>query len=204
MNPESRFTYDVFLVGVGGQGVLTIGDLITEAATRQEIPASFYPTKGMAQRGGLVKVQLRLGRETVGPNIPEKRADLVIAMEVSEALKAVRFVKPGGDFLLYGHVWAPTAVMLGKAPYPTLDQVKEQVREAGATLHYLDPEKMPLYEGTPVAANIYVLGAVIGHTGLGEVLDPSEMARTVQERWKKAAERNAFAFQAGVEATVVE
>jgi len=41
----SRFTpYDVFLVGVGGQGVLTIGDLIAEAALRQGVPVSFYPT----------------------------------------------------------------------------------------------------------------------------------------------------------------
>ncbi len=201
MNPESRFTYDVFLVGVGGQGVLTIGDLITEAATRQEIPASFYPTKGMAQRGGFVKVQLRLGRETVGPNIPEKGADLVIAMEVSEALKAVRFVKPGGDFLLYGHVWAPTAVMLGRADYPSLEQVRGKIQEAGGRMHYLDPESLPLYEGDSVPANIFVLGATLGHTGLGEVLDSSGVARLVQNRWKRGAERNRLAFQAGLDAS---
>ena len=196
----TRFTYDIYLVGVGGQGVLTMGDLITEAAIRQEIPASFYPTKGMAQRGGFVKVQLRLGRQTVGPNISEKGADLVIAMEVSEALKAVRFVKPGGDFVLFGHVWAPTAVMLGKARYPSLDEVQEQVQEAGGKMRYLDPENLPLYEGAHVSANVYVLGAAIARAGFGEVLDPSEMARTVQNRWKRDAERNAFAFQAGLEA----
>jgi len=192
--------YDIYLVGVGGQGVLTVGDLITEAAVKQDIPASYYPTKGMAQRGGFVKVQLRLGREAVGPNIPEKGADLVIAMELSEALKAIRYVKPGGDFVLFGHVWAPTAVMLGKADYPTLEQVLEQVEQAGGKLHYLDPEKLPLYNGAPVAANVYVLGAAAGRTGLGKVLDPAGLARTVQNRWKKAAERNGFAFQAGAEA----
>ena len=91
--------YDIYLVGVGGQGVLTIGEIITTAAFRKGIPVNFYPTKGMAQRGGFVKAQLRLGRETVGPSIPEKGADLVIATEVSETLKAVRFIKPGGDAL---------------------------------------------------------------------------------------------------------
>ncbi|MFQ6099821.1 MAG: 2-oxoacid:acceptor oxidoreductase family protein [Anaerolineae bacterium] len=196
--------YNVYLVGVGGQGVLTMGDLITKAATRQEIPASFYPTKGMAQRGGFVKVQLRLGRQPVGPNIPERGADLVIAMEVSEALKAVRFIKPGGDFLLFGHVWAPTAVMLGKADYPTLDQVKQQVQEAGGRMHYLDPDDLPLYEGALVPANVFVLGAAIGRTGLGEVLDSSDVERVVESRWKKGAERNGFAFRAGVEATVTQ
>lgn len=203
MNHRSQITnYDICLVGVGGQGVLTISDLITEAATHQEIPVSSYPTKGMAQRGGFVKVQLRLGRQTVGPNIPEKGADLVIAMELSEALKAVRFTKPGADFLLFGHVWMPTAVMLGEAPYPTLDQVKEQVQQAGAKLYYLDPVKTPLYEGRPIASNIYVLGAAAGHTGLRKVVTPSALVHTIQERWKKATERNTFAFQSGMEATV--
>ena len=190
--------YDVFLVGVGGQGVLTIGDVITEAALQQGIPASFYPTKGMAQRGGFVKAQVRLGRETAGPNIPEKGADLVIAMEVSETLKAVRFVKPGGDVLLLGHVWPPTACMLGQASYPTLEQVLEQVQEARGVVHYLPPESLPLYEGAPVPANVFLLGAALGRTGLGQVLDPSEVARLVQTRWARGAERNTRAFQAGV------
>ena|GEM_PF-369927 len=190
--------YDVFLVGVGGQGVLTIGDVLTEAALRLGMPVSFYPTKGMAQRGGFVKAQLRLGRQQVGPNIPEQGADLVIAMEVSEALKAVRFVKPGGDFLLFGHVWPPTAVMLGKAPYPALEQVLEQVQEAGGRKHYLAAENLPLYDGQPVPANIFVLGAAVGHTGLGQVLAPSAVAEVIETRWKRGAERNAFAFQAGL------
>jgi indolepyruvate ferredoxin oxidoreductase beta subunit len=192
--------YDICIVGVGGQGVLTICELITEAATHAGIPANFYPTKGMAQRGGFVKAQVRLGRQVCGPNVPEKGADLVIAIELSEALRAVRFIKPGKDFLLFGHVWSPTAVILGKADYPTLEQVLEQVQEAGGSMYYLDPGKLPYYEGAPVPANIYVLGAAIGHTGLGKVIDPSEMAYTVQNRWKRGAERNAFAFQAGMEA----
>jgi indolepyruvate ferredoxin oxidoreductase beta subunit len=197
-NPESQITYDIFLVGVGGQGVLTIGDLLSAAAFQKGLPVNFYPTKGMAQRGGFVKAQVRLGRETVGPQIPARGADLVIAMELSEALKAVRFVKPGKDFLLFGHVWPPTAVMLDKAPYPTLDQVREQVQRAGAKLHYLDPGKRPLYDGAPVPANVYVLGAALGRTGLGEVLDPSEVASLVQNRWQRGAERNALAFRAGL------
>jgi indolepyruvate ferredoxin oxidoreductase beta subunit len=194
--------YDVFLVGVGGQGVLTIGDIIAEAALRKGMPVNLYPTKGMAQRGGCVKAQVRLGRETVGPNIPERGADLVIAMEVSEALKAVRFIKPGSDFVLYGHVWPPTAVMLGKANYPALNQVLNHVRKAGGKMHYLAPQNLPLYEGTPVPANIFVLGAAVGHTGLGEVLGRKEMAQIVQTRWTRGAERNILAFQAGLEGTV--
>jgi hypothetical protein len=122
---------DIFLIGVGGQGLLTIGEVIADAAVALDLPVCFYPYKGMAQRGGLVKAQLRLGRSAVGPNIPPRGADLVIAMEVSEALRAVRVLRPGGEFLLFGERWLPTAVLLGKAAYPALETVLEQVRAAG-------------------------------------------------------------------------
>lgn len=191
---------DVYLVGVGGQGVLTIGEILTSAAVSEAIHASFYPSKGMAQRGGFVKAQLRLGREVVGPNIPEKGADLVIALELSEALKAVRFVRPGGEFLLFGHIWAPRAVMLGKADYPSLEQVLAQVYNAGGTVRYLDPENLPSFSGVPVPANVFVLGAAVGQTGLTNVLPPFSVAHAIESRWAKAAERNLFAFQAGLKA----
>lgn len=191
--------YDLYLVGVGGQGVLTIGDVITEAALRSGIPANFYPTKGMAQRGGFVKAQVRLGREMVGPQIPDRGADLAIAMELSESLKAVRFVKAGGELVLFGHVWEPTAVMLDRAPYPGLEAVKEQVAAAGATLHYLDPADVPFLEGQRVPANVYVLGAALGLTRLGKVLDPAMVEERVVSRWKRGVEANRLAFRAGLE-----
>ena len=192
--------YDIYLVGVGGQGVLTLGDLIVRAAVNKKIAVSFFPTKGMAQRGGFVKAELRLGREPVGPHIKEKGAHLVIATERSEALKALPYVRPEGDFILYGHVWEPTAVMLGEADYPSLDSVLAAVRESGARLTYLDPKDLPQVDGVPVPANVYTLGAAIGCTRLGEIITAEEMAQVVRTRWSRGVERNLAAFEAGMQA----
>lgn len=194
--------YDIYLVGVGGQGVLTIGELLTGEAIRRGIPANFYPTKGMAQRGGFVKAQLRLGRGEVGPDIPEQGADLVISMERSESLKAVRYIKPGGSFIIYDHIWAPTAVVLGKAPYPTLEKVWEEIEKAGASVYYIDPETMPHHDGQLVPDNIFILGVAMGQTRLKEILDSSDLGKAIAARWKRSAERNLFAFNAGLTAVV--
>lgn len=191
--------YDIFLVGLGGQGVLTIGELISEAASRKGIPVNYYPSKGMAQRGGFVKAQIRLGRETVGPNIPQKGADLVIAMELSEALRAVKYLKPGHKFVLFDHVWAPAAVMLGKASYPTLEQVREQVQKDGGEIVYLDSTRLPQHNGEPVPANIFALGTAVGHAGLGDVMSASDIEQVMQDTWKRGAEQNLSAFRAGLE-----
>ncbi len=191
-------SYDIYLVGVGGQGILTLADLIVRAAVRKEHPVSFFPTKGMAQRGGFVKAELRLGQGGVGPHIRENGAHLVIAMERSEALKGVRYARPEGDFLLYGHVWEPTAVMLGEAAYPSLESVLETVRGSNARLVYLDSRELPKIDGVYVAANIFVLGAAFGNTTLGEVLDADKMTEVVQARWPRGAKRNVAAFDAGL------
>jgi indolepyruvate ferredoxin oxidoreductase, beta subunit len=195
---DKRHEYDVLLTGVGGQGVLTIADLLATAAMRMGIPVNFYPSKGMAQRGGFVKAQVRLGREDAGPNIPERGADLVIALELSESLRAVRYVRPGGDFVLYADVWAPTAVMLGRAVYPTVEQVRAQVGAAGARLIYSDPSQLPKYEGAPAPDNVYVLALALGQTRLREVLSPDCVLEVIRNRWKRGATRNMFAFQAGL------
>lgn len=192
--------YDIYLVGVGGQGVLTLGDLIVRAAINKGIAINFFPTKGMAQRGGFVKAELRLGRAPVGPHIEEKGAQLVIAVERSEAVKAIRYVQPGGDFLLYGHVWEPTAVMLQEADYPSLESVLDSVRKSGARLTYLDPNDLPQADGAPVPANVYTLGAAVGCTKLGDVISADEMAQVVRNRWSRGVKRNLAAFEAGAQA----
>jgi len=192
-------TFDIYFVGVGGQGVLTIGEIITEAAFARGLPVNFYPTKGMAQRGGFVKAQLRMGRSTVGPSIPEKGADLVIATEVSESVKALRFLKPDGDFVLYGHVWEPAAVMLGKAPYPPVDAVQAAIRGSGAQLHYIEPASLPQFNGVTVPDNVYTLGVALAATRLRNWIDAPTVEQVIQTRWKRGLERNLFALRAGLQ-----
>ena len=184
-------TYDIYLVGVGGQGVLTIADLITRTAFRKGIPVNYYPTKGMAQRGGFVKVQLRLGSSEVGPDISEGGADLVISMERSEALKAVRFLKTGGEFLLYDHRWNPAAVMLGKAPYPDLATVWDEIAAVGGKVYALSDKDLPAYEGRPVRDNITA------------ILPLKEMEETIAARWPKVTAVNAFTLEAGEKAPLL-
>jgi indolepyruvate ferredoxin oxidoreductase beta subunit len=190
--------YDIFFAGVGGQGILTIGEVLAEVAQYKDIPANFYPSKGMAQRGGFVKAQLRLGRQNVGSNIPQRGADMVIAMEQSESLKAIPFIKKGGDFVLYGDIWAPTAVSLGKAPYPTLEQIKQQVALSEARLVYIDPASLPVYDGEPVRPNLFVLGVIIGQTSLASLVNSKDVEHIIQSRFKRNVAANLYAYHAGL------
>lgn len=195
--------FDIYIVGVGGQGVLTISDIITNAAYDRDMPVNYYPTKGMAQRGGFVKVQLRLGRKNCGADIPLGGSDLLISMEQSETLKAITYLKTGGECFIYANKWLPTKVMLGKAHYPELEAVCAQVAEAGATAKCLSPEAKPLYKGVPVRDNLFVLGAIMKHTALSELFTVKEIENCISAKWPKAAEGNLFTFRAGLETPLI-
>ncbi len=198
---DSSAACDIVLVGVGGQGILTIGEILLRAALAAGVPASFAPTKGMAQRGGFVKAELRLGRDGVGPRIAEGMADLVVATERSEALRGIRFVKPGGEFILYDDVWAPAGVMLGVAKYPEREAVVAAIEAVGARPIALIPDEIPPVDGRRAAANLVVLGAACATPALARLLDAAAVERTIAVRWPKAAAANLASFRAGVEST---
>jgi len=191
-------TCDILLIGVGGQGVVTLGDLIARAALAEDVPVSYVPSKGMAQRGGFVKVEIRLGHEAAGPRIPEAGADIVIAMERSEALKGVQFIRPDGRFILYDQVWEPTGVMLGNDDYPAQENVLKTLRNSCKDVLVLNPDDRPVFADRPVAANVFTLGVLFNTQVLRDLLSPRVMKEALSRRWPKSSASNAAAFDAGV------
>ena len=198
MEDIMKNSLDIYLVGVGGQGILTIADFICQAALEKGIAVSYFPTKGMSQRGGFVKAQIRLGKPDAGPSIPTASADMAIAMERSEALKALRYLKKDGEFILYGGIWQPTDVMLKKAPYPEKEDVQNVIKENGAKLIYGDHDDLPEIDGVKVRENIYALGLAVGNSALGEMISADFVADLIAKKWPKVKEANLLAFNAGV------
>lgn len=184
---------DIYLTGVGGQGVLTIAELIMSAAIKKGMHCNFFPTKGMAQRGGFVKAQLRISDAPMGPDISKAGADIVIAMEQSEALKAVDYLRPGGDMIVYGYRWQPTDVMLKRASYPDMETVETEAKKRAKNYTFLSPDGLE----AGGAENIYLLSAAQKHTALGKHFSAEELLNAAFERFPKGKERNEQAFKAG-------
>lgn len=191
--------FDIYMVGVGGQGILTIAEMIAKTAIRKDMGVSFYPTKGMAQRGGFVKAQLRICDGALpGPDISERAADVGVSMEVSETLKAIRFVKPGGTMVIYDYEWQPTDVMLRRAAYPALRDVVAQCLEAG--LRVVTLKRGP----AGMADNIAALGALAKFSPLRDIMSEGDIKQSVFDRFPKAVQRNEEAFEYAACAEVAE
>lgn len=88
---------NVILSGVGGQGVLSIAAIITQASVEMGLNVRQSEVHGMAQRGGAVIAHLRIS-DTVIPSdlVPKGAADLILSMEPLESLRYTSWLSPNG------------------------------------------------------------------------------------------------------------
>jgi indolepyruvate ferredoxin oxidoreductase, beta subunit len=125
-------TFNIHLAGVGGQGIGLLSEMILRAADYAGHPVKAVDTHGLAQRGGIVVSQIRMGAGVFAPLIREHQADLVVALERHEALRAlIQFAKPNGVLIYYDTVWQPLDVRLGTQTEVSAADIEIQCRQSG-------------------------------------------------------------------------
>ena len=90
----------MLIVGTGGQGQITLLQILTEAALIEGYEVRTSELHGLSQRGGSVEVHIRFGNEIYSPLISQGKADLILGLEMQEALKAHPFANQGTTFLV--------------------------------------------------------------------------------------------------------
>jgi len=80
-------TFNIILTGVGGQGIITLLQVIDEAALVEGYNVRSSELHGLSQRGGSVEAHVRFGREVFSPMVSNGQADLIIALEALEGLR---------------------------------------------------------------------------------------------------------------------
>lgn len=161
--------FDVYIAGVGGQGIGLLSEALIRAADSAGLTARGCDTHGLAQRGGSVASHVRIGSRCHSALVSEGSADLVVALEIHEAVSAGRaYLKEGGTLVWCDASWQPLAVRLGSerpAEAPDVEQVAALRR--GRTVRVsADAAPDPRMQNTAVLAVICREGLVPG-LGLG-------------------------------------
>ena len=124
--------FNIYLSGVGGQGIGLISEVMLRAADHAEKPAIGVDTHGLAQRGGVVASQIRIGDNVHSPMVSKHSADLVVSLERHEALRAAtEYLKPKGTLIYYNACWQPLPVRLKKAAEISVEQIVNYCRDNG-------------------------------------------------------------------------
>jgi len=105
MYPDKKVNqFNILIVGTGGQGQITLLQILTEAALSEGYDVKTSELHGLSQRGGSVEVHIRFGKKIFSPLIPQGQADLIIGLEMQECLKATYFANPKTNFLINKHI----------------------------------------------------------------------------------------------------
>ncbi|MEK7574525.1 MAG: 2-oxoacid:acceptor oxidoreductase family protein [Patescibacteria group bacterium] len=83
-----RDIFNGVIVGTGGQGQITLLQILAQAAYFDNHDVKTSELHGLSQKGGPVEVHFRFGKGIFSPLVKEGGADLVIALERQDALRA--------------------------------------------------------------------------------------------------------------------
>ena len=190
-------TTNIVLLGIGGQGTLTMMEMLAMAAEEAGEEVRVLSRVSLARLGGSGMCHVRLG-PSASPAIPAGEADILIALELSEVLRALPMAAPGALAFTSLYRRLPVAAGVNRLHYPTRDEVKRALQEAGVKGVFV-PEVLPSPEdGTEQAAdsrvNMLMLGAFAGYTNL---LPHTLLEQAIEQRLPRFAEQNTRTFEAG-------
>ena len=80
-------TFNLIITGVGGQGVITLIQIIDEAVFVEGYDVRSSELHGLSQRGGSVEAHIRFGKKVFSPMVSSGQADLIFALDALEGLR---------------------------------------------------------------------------------------------------------------------
>lgn len=183
---------NVFLAGVGGQGILLASEVMAEALLLCGYDVKKSEVHGMAQRGGAVTTHLRYGSKVFSPLIEPGTADLLLAFEKMEGLRYAHYLRERGVLLVNAQEIMPPSVLWGEEPYPP--DAEKRLRAVTPNVFLVDALRVALSLHEARAVNMVMVGAASRFLPLPEERVVEVLRVLFSEA---AAEVNARAFLAG-------
>jgi 2-oxoglutarate ferredoxin oxidoreductase subunit gamma len=168
----------VIIAGFGGQGVMLIGKILAHAGMREHKEVSWLPSYGPEMRGGTSNCTVVVSDEPVGSPLVY-RPSAVIAMNAPSLTKFEPSVSPGG-LLLVNSCLVP----------------KEVTRRDIRALK-VPANDIALEVGHVRAANMVVLGAYVGATGVVSLETVEIVVRETLSAKPQLVESNLAALRRG-------
>jgi indolepyruvate ferredoxin oxidoreductase beta subunit len=186
-------TVNVLMAGVGGQGVLMVGETLALAALADGLQAKQSEVHGVAQRGGSVVSHVRFGERVHSPLIRCGEADMLYAAERLEALRYAHYLKPGGTVVMDDRAIHPIRMPdTPDMPYP--EGVPAFLQGKGYTMLVLEAFREAEALGDKRCANVVLLGALAARLDLGDEAWDAALRERLPE---KILDLNLRAFETG-------
>ncbi len=147
--------FNLILTGVGGQGIITLLQVIDEAAAVEGYDVKSSELHGLSQRGGSVEAHIRFGKKVFSPMVSNGQADLIFALEAMEGLR--ESAKAGKQARLLVNEY--TLPLVGA---PTKEEIIKQLK-AGKNALYMVPASADCKEKlqNDIVCTLYMVGYAV-------------------------------------------
>ena len=169
----------LFFAGSGGQGVLTMGQMLTYAAMYADMNATWLPSYGPEMRGGTANCTV-----VISPDKPVScpliyEADDVVVMNLPSLIKFESLVKPGGNLFVNSSL------------------IEQKATRDDINVYYVPANDIAMKLGNARTANTVMLGALVSVAPAVPVeMIYKIMAKTFSGRKAHLLDINKIAFHA--------
>jgi len=151
---------NIVIVGVGGQGILTLSKIIGMCAVKAGIKALVAETHGMSQRGGSVIVHVRVGDDVYAPTVPLHEAHVMVALEMLEGARYLDYANSKFSLsIVNDKILRPS---IPGAKIPEKGAILETIKSHSAFTVVVNASEEAIRFGNPAGANMYMLGFLVG------------------------------------------
>lgn len=155
-------TFNIVVTGIGGQGVLTVAEVIAQAALAAGHDVKTAELHGLSLRFGPLECHVRFGKKVLSPLVPAGRADLIFALERLESLRALEFAGKKTTVLFDTRAAVPTLMSIKKQKYPSEKETENTIKKFSKKGIHVPATKAVKKAGLdPIMANIYLLGRAV-------------------------------------------
>ena len=187
--------YNIYISGVGGQGIIKTSVIMGEAAMKKDLPVVVGEIHGMSQRGGEVSTQMKIGASH-SPLIEEGNADLLLAFEPLEALRGVNMINKDSYVVMNTAPIYPFNLSQSEHPYPDLSTILSELQTHAKKVIAMDADGMAKKTGHILSMNMVMLGGAAAVPGFP--LDKEIIIKSMHENLPEASiPINLNAFEEG-------
>ncbi|MCL2620978.1 MAG: 2-oxoacid:acceptor oxidoreductase family protein [Defluviitaleaceae bacterium] len=175
-------TTKIIFSGFGGQGVLTLGQVVADIALSQGKEVTWMPSYGAEMRGGTANCSVIISDSVIGSPIILSNIDILCAMNQPSVTKFLEKTREGAKVFINSSI------------------VTEPVTKDDAEIIAIDASNIAVKAGNARTANMVMMAGFLQKTGLFTI-DELEEALTRRFTGKKElVDVNMKAIKEGLEA----
>jgi indolepyruvate ferredoxin oxidoreductase beta subunit len=182
---------DIVLCGVGGDGIVSVAKIISDAALNMGMYLKQSEIHGMSQRGGSVFSHLRISdNEIFADVIPEGQADIILSSEPMEALRYLPWLSKEG--------W----IITNSDPFVNINNYPDMAlieAELGKLEHVVSFNANEIAKQLKARSNMVLLGATVPYLGISMEKVEEAIAHIFGKKGQDVVDLNIQAVHSGYE-----